>query len=73
MFCAPFIQLLQEYKKRCTTLQQELDTSEAVQRDFVKLSQSLQIELEKIRQAEQVNIYIYLIDYQMCLGSTMAV
>lgn len=45
---------LKESKRRCLTLQQELDTSEAVQRDFVKLSQSLQIELEKIRQAEQV-------------------
>ncbi|VDN50978.1 unnamed protein product [Dracunculus medinensis] len=44
---------LASYKQRCTALQQELDTSEAVQKDFVKLSQNLQIELEKIRQAEQ--------------------
>ena len=44
----------QNYKARCTALQSELDTSEAVQRDFVKLSQSLQIQLEKIRQSEQV-------------------
>ncbi|VDM43462.1 unnamed protein product [Toxocara canis] len=41
------------YKQKCTALQQELDTSETVQKDFVKLSQNLQIELEKIRQAEQ--------------------
>ncbi|KAM3724719.1 Rab GTPase-binding effector protein [Dirofilaria immitis] len=41
------------YKQKCATLQHELDTSEAVQKDFVKLSQNLQIELEKIRQAEQ--------------------
>ncbi|GFO20972.1 Rab GTPase-binding effector protein 1 [Plakobranchus ocellatus] len=34
------------------SLQVDLDNSEAVQRDFVKLSQSLQIQLEKIRQAE---------------------
>ncbi|KAK0420579.1 hypothetical protein QR680_014772 [Steinernema hermaphroditum] len=38
---------------RNTALQSELDTSEAVQKDFVKLSQSLQIQLEKIRAAEQ--------------------
>ncbi|OZC05716.1 FYVE zinc finger [Onchocerca flexuosa] len=41
------------YKQKCAALQQELDTSETVQKDFVKLSQNLQIELEKIRQAEQ--------------------
>ncbi|CAL2036186.1 CBN-RABN-5 protein [Caenorhabditis brenneri] len=46
-------QTAQNYKQRCTSLQQELDTSEQVQRDFVKLSQSLQIQLEKIRQSEQ--------------------
>uniref|UniRef100_A0A915PT63 FYVE-type domain-containing protein n=1 Tax=Setaria digitata TaxID=48799 RepID=A0A915PT63_9BILA len=40
-------------KQKCAALQQELDTSETVQKDFVKLSQNLQIELEKIRQAEQ--------------------
>lgn len=42
---------------RCATLQHELNTSETVQKDFVKLSQNLQIELEKIRQAEQVFIH----------------
>uniref|UniRef100_A0A8R1E6W3 FYVE-type domain-containing protein n=2 Tax=Caenorhabditis japonica TaxID=281687 RepID=A0A8R1E6W3_CAEJA len=46
-------QTAQNYKQRCASLQQELDTSEVVQRDFVKLSQSLQIQLEKIRQSEQ--------------------
>lgn len=30
----------------------DLDNSEQVQRDFVKLSQSLQVQLEKIRQAD---------------------
>ncbi|VDM60962.1 unnamed protein product [Angiostrongylus costaricensis] len=44
----------QNYKSRCSSLQTELDTSEAVQKDFVQLSQSLQIQLEKIRQSEQV-------------------
>lgn len=36
------------------TLQRDLDTSESVQKDFVKLSQDLQIQLEKIRQSDQV-------------------
>ncbi|CAJ0944295.1 unnamed protein product, partial [Mesorhabditis belari] len=46
-------QTAQNYKARCSSLQQELDTCEQVQKDFVKLSQSLQIQLEKIRQSEQ--------------------
>lgn len=41
-----------EMKARITNLQQELDNSVAVQTDFVRLSQSLQVELEKIRQSE---------------------
>ncbi|XP_012339362.1 rab GTPase-binding effector protein 1 isoform X1 [Apis florea] len=40
-----------ELRQRVTSLQQELDTSEAVQKDFVRLSQSLQVQLERIRQA----------------------
>ncbi|XP_041347678.1 rab GTPase-binding effector protein 1-like [Gigantopelta aegis] len=43
---------IQALKTRIYSLQTDLDNSEAVQRDFVKLSQSLQIQLEKIRQAE---------------------
>ncbi|XP_059165914.1 rab GTPase-binding effector protein 1-like isoform X1 [Physella acuta] len=39
-------------RSKVQSLQIDLDNSEAVQRDFVKLSQSLQIQLEKIRQAE---------------------
>ncbi|CAE1168022.1 RABEP1 [Acanthosepion pharaonis] len=39
-------------KAKIHSLQIDLENSEAVQRDFVKLSQSLQIQLEKIRQAE---------------------
>ena len=42
-----------EMKSRITNLQQELDNSVAVQTDFVRLSQSLQMELEKIRQSEK--------------------
>jgi len=41
-----------EYRQKANLLQQELDTCEQVQKDFVRLSQSLQIELEKIRQAD---------------------
>ena len=40
-------------KNRIGNLQQELDNSVAVQTDFVRLSQSLQMELEKIRQSEK--------------------
>ncbi|XP_046374469.1 rab GTPase-binding effector protein 1-like isoform X1 [Haliotis rufescens] len=43
---------LHSLKGKVQSLQVDLDNSEAVQRDFVKLSQSLQIQLEKIRQAE---------------------
>ena len=39
--------------RRIGNLQQELDNSVAVQTDFVRLSQSLQMELEKIRQSEK--------------------
>ncbi|XP_074602764.1 rab GTPase-binding effector protein rabaptin-5 [Brevipalpus obovatus] len=39
-------------KARVTDLQAGLENSEQVQKDFVKLSQNLQIELEKIRQAD---------------------
>jgi len=42
-----------EMKSRISNLQQELDNSVAVQTDFVRLSQSLQMELEKIRQSEK--------------------
>lgn len=42
-----------ELKARISNLQQELDNSVAVQTDFVRLSQSLQMELEKIRQSEK--------------------
>eukprot|EP00096_Caligus_rogercresseyi_P012874 TRINITY_DN5540_c0_g1_i1.p1 TRINITY_DN5540_c0_g1~~TRINITY_DN5540_c0_g1_i1.p1 ORF type:complete len:663 (+),score=181.03 TRINITY_DN5540_c0_g1_i1:100-2088(+) len=42
-----------ELKSRISNLQSELDNSVAVQTDFVRLSQSLQIELEKIRQSDK--------------------
>ena len=39
-------------RSKVASLQLDLDNSVAVQNDFVRLSQSLQVELEKIRQAE---------------------
>uniref|UniRef100_A0A667IDL9 Rabaptin, RAB GTPase binding effector protein 1 n=1 Tax=Lynx canadensis TaxID=61383 RepID=A0A667IDL9_LYNCA len=44
-------QLLFEEKNKAQRLQTELDVSEQVQRDFVKLSQTLQVQLERIRQS----------------------
>ncbi|CAH1108500.1 unnamed protein product [Psylliodes chrysocephalus] len=41
-----------ELINRVTSLQQELDNTETVQQDFVRLSQSLQIQLEKIRESD---------------------
>ncbi|XP_018578233.1 rab GTPase-binding effector protein 1, partial [Anoplophora glabripennis] len=41
-----------ELKTRVCSLQQELDTTETVQKDFVRLSQSLQVQLEKIRESD---------------------
>lgn len=43
-----------EEKSKAQRLQTELDVSEQVQRDFVKLSQTLQVQLERIRQAESL-------------------
>ncbi|XP_047991197.1 rab GTPase-binding effector protein 1 isoform X3 [Leguminivora glycinivorella] len=41
-----------ELKGRVQALQQELDNSEKVQQDFVRLSQSLQVQLQRIREAD---------------------
>uniref|UniRef100_A0A3Q2Y725 Rabaptin, RAB GTPase binding effector protein 1 n=1 Tax=Hippocampus comes TaxID=109280 RepID=A0A3Q2Y725_HIPCM len=43
-----------EEKDRAQRLQTELDVSEQVQKDFVKLSQTLQVQLERIRQADSL-------------------
>uniref|UniRef100_A0A8C8MBV9 Rabaptin, RAB GTPase binding effector protein 1 n=1 Tax=Oncorhynchus tshawytscha TaxID=74940 RepID=A0A8C8MBV9_ONCTS len=42
-------------KDKALRLQTELDVSEQVQRDFVKLSQTLQVQLERIRQADSLD------------------
>lgn len=39
-------------RSRVGSLQQELDNAETVQQDFVRLSQSLQVQLEKIRDSD---------------------
>jgi len=61
-----------ERRVRLSQLQTELDTSESVQRDFVKLSQSLQMKLELIRQNEKVCAAwnAGLTQYRRCAGST---
>ncbi|KAH8372607.1 hypothetical protein KR009_000602, partial [Drosophila setifemur] len=41
-----------EYKSKIKTLQDELSTMETVQKDFVKLSQTLQMSLEELRHAD---------------------
>ncbi|KAI1711767.1 rabaptin-like protein [Ditylenchus destructor] len=43
---------LGDCREKCGRLQRELDTTTQVQKDFVELSQHLQIQLEKIRQEE---------------------
>ena len=45
--------IITQLKNKVASLQVDLDNSVAVQNDFVRLSQSLQVELEKIRQAEK--------------------
>ncbi|XP_055994832.1 rab GTPase-binding effector protein 2 [Sorex fumeus] len=49
---AQLADLLAEQRAKVLRLQAELETSEQVQRDFVRLSQALQVRLERIRQAE---------------------
>ncbi|EHB11841.1 Rab GTPase-binding effector protein 2 [Heterocephalus glaber] len=44
--------LLAEQRAKVLRLQAELEISEQVQRDFVRLSQALQVRLERVRQAE---------------------
>ncbi|XP_059511517.1 rab GTPase-binding effector protein 1 isoform X1 [Stegostoma tigrinum] len=59
-------QLLYEEKNKGQRLQTELDVSEQVQRDFVKLSQTLQVQLERIRQADSLdNVHVILNDTKL--------
>lgn len=54
-------------KGKVSTLQCDLENSETVQRDFVKLSQSLQVELERIRQSETEVRWQHEEDVQACV------
>ncbi|KAK2488543.1 hypothetical protein MC885_000862, partial [Smutsia gigantea] len=54
--------LLSEQRAKALRLQAELETSEQVQRDFVRLSQALQVRLERIRQAESLEQVRSIID-----------
>ncbi|XP_057368871.1 rab GTPase-binding effector protein 1-like [Daphnia carinata] len=57
---------IQQLRNRVTSLQADLETSEAVQRDFVQLSQQLQVQLEKIRQSEKELRWQYEEDIDQC-------
>ncbi|XP_074165225.1 rab GTPase-binding effector protein 2 isoform X2 [Sminthopsis crassicaudata] len=52
---AQLTNVLSEQRAKVLRLQAELETSEQVQRDFVRLSQALQVRLERIRQAETLD------------------
>lgn len=64
---------LEEYRQRCSQLQTELNNSEVVQRDFVKLSQRLQIQIETIRQGDNEVRFQFPEDVKNCndCGSEM--
>ena len=51
--------MVTQLRNKVASLQVDLDNSVAVQNDFVRLSQSLQVELEKIRQAEKEVLDIF--------------
>uniref|UniRef100_UPI0037E7FEEA rab GTPase-binding effector protein 2 n=1 Tax=Semicossyphus pulcher TaxID=241346 RepID=UPI0037E7FEEA len=44
-----------ELRSQVISLRSQVDTSQTVQRDFVQLSQSLQVKLERVRQAETLD------------------
>lgn len=48
-----------EQRNKIVALQNDLTNSEEVQRDFVRLSQSLQQELERIRESGTLVVNIY--------------
>nr|CAD7459191.1 unnamed protein product [Timema tahoe] len=57
-----------ELRSRVASLQQELDNSEAVQKDFVRLSQSLQVQLERIRDTDMEVRWQHDEDIDECQG-----
>ncbi|XP_022661399.1 rab GTPase-binding effector protein 1-like [Varroa jacobsoni] len=57
-----------ELRRKVVALQKDLDNSEAVQKDFVKLSQSLQVELEKLRVSDGEVRFQHADDVTECNG-----
>lgn len=68
MFQKQLEEQVAELKSRVGSLQQELDNSEAVQKDFVRLSQSLQVQLERIREADTQVRWQHEEDVEECQG-----
>ncbi|KAF4529384.1 hypothetical protein B566_EDAN003475 [Ephemera danica] len=58
----------QELRNRIASLQEDLDNNEATQQDFVQLSQSLQMELERLREAEKEVRWQHEDDIDECSG-----
>ncbi|KAM9457871.1 rab GTPase-binding effector protein 2 isoform 2-T2 [Clarias gariepinus] len=54
-----------ELRSQVISLRSQLDTSQAVQRDFVQLSQSLQVKMEQIRQAESLDQVRHILGEQL--------
>jgi Rab GTPase-binding effector protein 1 len=57
-----------ELRNRVASLQEDLDNNEATQQDFVQLSQSLQMELERLREAEKEVRWQHEDDMDECAG-----
>ncbi|XP_065333538.1 rab GTPase-binding effector protein 2-like isoform X4 [Cloeon dipterum] len=58
----------QELRNRVASLQEDLENNEATQQDFVQLSQSLQMELERLREAEKEVRWQHEDDVDECPG-----
>lgn len=61
-----------ELKDKIRNLQRDLDSSEVVQRDFVRLSQELQVQLETIRHSENEVRWQHPEDVDVCHGCKKA-
>ncbi|XP_049803968.1 rab GTPase-binding effector protein 1 isoform X1 [Schistocerca nitens] len=59
---------ISELKGRISSLQRELTEAETVQKDFVRLSQSLQVQLEKIRGSDTEVRWQHEDDVEVCPG-----
>jgi Rab GTPase-binding effector protein 1 len=57
-----------ELRNRVASLQEDLENNEATQQDFVQLSQSLQMELERLREAEKEVRWQHEDDVDECPG-----